>query len=75
MCREASVTQAGDYRFFAGSRSDPFFFDVLGTLNNRDAAGPAGQTEPTPTTETPSKQTEAQAPTKSRRPRVSGHRC
>jgi hypothetical protein len=25
---EAQVTQAGDYRFFAGWRSDPFFFDV-----------------------------------------------
>ena len=24
---------AGDHRFFAGWRSDPFFFDVLGTLN------------------------------------------
>src|SRR3984957_10316017 len=31
--REAHVTQAGDHRFFAGWRSDPFFFDVLGTLN------------------------------------------
>jgi hypothetical protein len=31
---EAHVTQAGDHRFFAGWRSDPFFFDVLGTLNN-----------------------------------------
>src|SRR5947207_3845464 len=30
---EAHVAQAGDYRFFAGWRSDPFFFDVLGTLN------------------------------------------
>jgi hypothetical protein len=28
------VTQAGDHRFFAGWRSDPFFFDVQGTLNN-----------------------------------------
>jgi Domain of unknown function (DUF4331) len=27
------VTQAGDHRFFVGWRSDPFFFDVLGTLN------------------------------------------
>jgi hypothetical protein len=27
---EAQVTQAGDYRFFAGWRSDPFFFDVGG---------------------------------------------
>ena len=34
MGREAHVTQAGDHRFFAGWRSDPFFFDVLGTLNN-----------------------------------------
>jgi hypothetical protein len=25
--REAQVTRAGDYRFFAGWRSDPFFFD------------------------------------------------
>ena len=31
---EAHVTQAGDHRFFAGWRSDPFFFDVLGTLDN-----------------------------------------
>jgi hypothetical protein len=31
--REAHVTQAGDHRFFAGWRSDPFFFDVMGTLN------------------------------------------
>ena len=31
--REAHVAQAGDHRFFAGWRSDPFFFDVLGTLN------------------------------------------
>src|SRR6266478_5205935 len=34
MGREARVTQAGDYRFFAGWRSDPFFFDVRGALNN-----------------------------------------
>ena len=25
---EARVTEAGDHRFFAGWRSDPFFFDV-----------------------------------------------
>src|SRR6266853_3508042 len=31
---EARVTEAGDYRFFAGWRSDPFFFDTLGALNN-----------------------------------------
>lgn len=33
MGREGRVTQAGEHRFFAGWRSDPFFFDVLGTLN------------------------------------------
>jgi len=33
MEREAKVTQAGDYRFFAGWRSDPFFIDG-GALNN-----------------------------------------
>ena len=27
------MTQAGDYRFFAGWRSDPFFYDVGGALN------------------------------------------
>ena len=27
---ETQVTEAGDYRFFAGWRSDPFFFDVAG---------------------------------------------
>jgi hypothetical protein len=31
---EARVTEAGDYRFFAGWRSDPFFFDRRGALNN-----------------------------------------
>jgi len=30
---EAQVTAAGDYRFFAGWRSDPFFFDVQGALS------------------------------------------
>jgi hypothetical protein len=29
--REAQTTQVGDYRFFVGRRSDPFFFDVQGT--------------------------------------------
>jgi hypothetical protein len=33
------VTQAGDYRFFAGWRSDPFFIDVLGVLNNFQFTG------------------------------------
>src|SRR5262249_32189508 len=31
--REALVTNAGDYRFFFGWRSDPFFFDVNGNFN------------------------------------------
>jgi hypothetical protein len=36
---EAHVTQAGNYRFFAGWRSDPFFFDTLGALNNLQFTG------------------------------------
>jgi hypothetical protein len=32
--REARVTEAGGHRFFAGWRSDPFFFDPLGALND-----------------------------------------
>ena len=32
--REAKVTEAGDTRFFAGWRSDPFFCDVEGAKNN-----------------------------------------
>ena len=32
--REAQVTEAGAYCFFAGWRSDPFFFDAGGALNN-----------------------------------------
>ena len=36
---EAQVTDAGDYRFFAGWRSDPFFFDVEGALNNLQFTG------------------------------------
>jgi hypothetical protein len=31
---DAQVTEAGDYRFFAGWRSDPFFFDTMGALNS-----------------------------------------
>src|SRR5260370_26455161 len=38
MGREAQVTQSGDYRFFAGWRSDPFFFDV-GAFNNFQFVG------------------------------------
>jgi Domain of unknown function (DUF4331) len=36
---EAHVIEAGDYRFFAGWRSDPFFFDTLGALNNLQFTG------------------------------------
>src|SRR5262245_42484429 len=37
--REANVTEAGDYRFFAGWRSDPFFCDVEGAKNNLKFTG------------------------------------
>jgi len=37
--REARVTEAGRYRFFAGWRSDPFFFDTLGALNDLQFTG------------------------------------
>jgi hypothetical protein len=37
--RAARVTEAGDYRFFAGRRSDPFFFDRRGALNNLQVTG------------------------------------
>jgi hypothetical protein len=37
--REARVTEAGDYRFFAGWRSDPFFFDTDGVLNHFQFTG------------------------------------
>ena len=36
---ESRVTDAGEYRFFAGWRSDPFFFDVDGALNNLQFTG------------------------------------
>jgi hypothetical protein len=39
MGAEAHVTQSGDYRFFAGWRSDPFFFDTMGALNNLQFTG------------------------------------
>jgi len=39
MGSEARVTDAGDYRFFAGWRSDPFFFDVQGAINNFQFTG------------------------------------
>jgi hypothetical protein len=37
--REARVTEAGDYRFFVGWRSEPFFFDTQGALNNLQFTG------------------------------------
>jgi len=37
--RDGRVTEAGDYRFFAGWRSEPFFFDTLGALNNLQFTG------------------------------------
>jgi len=39
MGREARVTEAGDTRFFAGWRSDPFFCDVEGAKNNLQFTG------------------------------------
>src|SRR5262245_18519399 len=38
MGREARVTQVGDYRFFAGWRRDPFFFDA-GAFNDFQFTG------------------------------------
>jgi hypothetical protein len=35
----ARVTDAAGYRFFAGWRSDPFFFDTKGALNNLQFTG------------------------------------
>jgi hypothetical protein len=35
----ARVTEAGDYRIFAGWRSDPFFFDTEGALNDLQFTG------------------------------------
>jgi hypothetical protein len=39
MSRDARVTDAGGYRFFAGWRSDPFFFDTQGALNDLHFTG------------------------------------
>jgi hypothetical protein len=33
------VTEAGDYRFFAGWRSEPFFYDALGLFNDFQFTG------------------------------------
>lgn len=37
--RNPLVTTLGDYSFFAGIRSDPFFFDLMGFLNNFQFTG------------------------------------
>src|SRR4030095_1500211 len=37
--KEALVTQVGDFRFFFGWRSDPFFFDVNGNFNQMQFTG------------------------------------
>src|SRR5262245_51304190 len=37
--REALMTKSGDYRFFFGWRSDPFFFDVNGNFNHMQFTG------------------------------------
>jgi hypothetical protein len=39
MGTEAQVTESGGYRFFAGWRSDPFFFDAGGALNDFQYTG------------------------------------
>jgi hypothetical protein len=36
---DARVTETGGYRFFAGWRSDPFFFDTRGALNDLQFTG------------------------------------
>jgi hypothetical protein len=40
--KETKATDAGDHRFFIGWRSDPFFFDVGGALNNLEFTGTDG---------------------------------
>src|SRR5258707_14487040 len=37
--KEALMTQVGDFRFFFGWRSDPFFFDVNGNFNHMQFTG------------------------------------
>src|SRR5215813_173371 len=37
--KEALVTEAGDFRFFFGWRSDPFFFDAMGNFNQMQFTG------------------------------------
>src|SRR5215471_11426989 len=36
---KAHITKAGPYKFFAGIRSDPFFFDLVGFLHNFQFTG------------------------------------
>jgi len=36
---QPQVTHSGDYAFFAGLRSDPFFFDLMGFCNNLKFTG------------------------------------
>lgn len=36
---KALITEQGDYKFFAGIRSDPFFFDLIGFLHNFQFTG------------------------------------
>jgi hypothetical protein len=36
---EALITEQGPYKFFAGIRSDPFFFDLIGFLHNFQFTG------------------------------------
>jgi hypothetical protein len=43
---KANVVTAGDYKFFAGSRSDAFFFDFDGIKNLFDTSGRRNFTEP-----------------------------
>ena len=42
MGHETRVTEGGGYRFFAGWRSDPFFFDVQGALKDLKFTGDDG---------------------------------
>ena len=39
MNRESQIATSGDYRLFAGWRSDPFFFDLDGVQNNMQFTG------------------------------------
>ena len=39
MSREVRIAESGEYRLFAGWRSDPFFFDVMGAQNNMQFTG------------------------------------